>query len=479
MSRLIPVALICGVLSGGWFVTRNLMFRPDDGDTSETESPTETAAHAELVLPRAKLAKANFTTEPVLVRQIEQVQTVPGRIGYDEAHHIEVKAPVSGIVVQMSVTPGDRVEKGSVLAKISSPEIGSARADAWKAKAAVELVQQKVDRLKQINGNLKALFQRLDHHDPLEQIEQEFDAKSLGSYREEILAAYSQKLYADRLYQAAEPLAQTGGIAMKTIRERDNNRHIAHLRFRTVRESVAFDTQVEQQTLAAELADARRRQSIARDHLQTLLGYSEDIDPVAGQSLSVMEVRAPFAGTIESRTLAASERVSQSDPLFVLANTDSLYVSADVRENEWAALRVQSGTALTVMAPAIPDRSFQATVHYVGREVATGSNSVPVVARIDNSEGLLRPGMFVRVSIPTSRSNDVLTVRQRSVVQHEQEQFVFVAMSDNTFRRVNVETGDSNPEWVEVRTGLQSGDAVVADGAFLLKSELLLAGEEE
>ena len=171
--------------------------------------------------------------------------------------------------------------------------------------------------------------------------------------------------------------------------------------------------------------------------------------------------------------------MEQSDSLFVLANTQTLYVSADIRENEWAAMSVSPGQEITVIVPAIPDREFTATVHYIGREVEVESNSLPLVATISNADGLLRPGMFVRVAISVAQSDNVVAVRSESVMQHENEKFVFVATGDKTFRRVDVQTGVHNEEWVEVKDGLNVGDQVVADGAFLLKSELLLAGEEE
>jgi cobalt-zinc-cadmium efflux system membrane fusion protein len=94
---------------------------------------------------------------------------------------------------------------------------------------------------------------------------------------------------------------------------------------------------------------------------------------------------------------------------------------------------------------------------------------------------------------------DVLTVPTRSVLQHEDRSFVFVADSDasngdasngdaatgdagngdNRFRRVDVETGDDGEDRIEIVAGLKAGDQVVTNGAFILKSELLLEGEDE
>jgi len=141
-------------------------------------------------------------------------------------------------------------------------------------------------------------------------------------------------------------------------------------------------------------------------------------------------------------------------------------------------MSIQPGQAISVEAPAIPGRTFSAVVHYVGREVAIESNSLPLIATIDNSDGVLRPGMFVRVSMSVESPVEVIAVKPVSVLQHENELFVFVEVDDHTFRRVGVTVGAGNEDWLEVKEGLDVGQPVIAEGAFLLKSELLLAGEE-
>jgi cobalt-zinc-cadmium efflux system membrane fusion protein len=359
------------------------------------------------------------------------------------------------------------VLRGQVLAVISSPEVGQARADVLSAQSAYELVAKQVARTKVITDNLRLLFRQLDKGASLEDIERQFRQLPLGNYRSTIFSAYSRRYYAKQSYEAARPLSESGAIAQITVRERDNDLHIADSAFRSVRESAEFDTSVQKQKLDAELANARRQVMLATNHLETLLGYSEDDTKQQQASLSTMEVRAPFYGTIESRVFAKSERVEQTDPMFVLANTTSLYVTADIRENEWKVLGVCSGTELIVVAPALAGRSFVAKVHYIGREVAADSNSIPLVATIQNTAGLLRPGMFVRVTIPTSQTGEVLAVRQESVLQHENRKFVFVAVNEDTYRKAEVETGSSDRDWIQVTAGLQPGDLVVADGATL------------
>ncbi|MFY9253227.1 MAG: efflux RND transporter periplasmic adaptor subunit [Fuerstiella sp.] len=474
---------LVAVVACGWLVIRQLNPSSTGDETADTETDAadETAAdESEFTLPEAKVVKANFVTETSSKRSIEDVRTVSGRLTYDESRHIEIKAPVSGVLVDVLVKPGDAVAEGQLLAILNSPEIGKARASVLSEQSKLNVTVVQLDRLEEVTNNLRSLFAALDENQELNEIEGQFNDKSLGTYRQEIMAAYSERLLANQLAAAARPLVDSGSMPLRTLQERENNRHVADAKFRSVREITAYDIGIRKQQLEAEQRDGNRQVMIAQNHLTTLLGFADkDTAEATSESLSRMEVRAPFAGTVEERSYARRERVEQSDSLFVLANTESLYVSADIRENEWAAMSVQPGQEIEVVAPAIPDRTFKAKVHYIGRVVEMESNSLPLVATISNTDGLLRPGMFVRVAIPVAHSGSVVAVRSESVMQHENEKFVFVSLGDETFRRVDVQTGVHNEEWVEITEGLNEGEAVVAGGAFLLKSELLLAGEEE
>lgn len=293
------------------------------------------------------------------------------------------------------------------------------------------------------------------------------------------MSAYSQLRLTSDLNQNLRPLAGTGSVAERTIRERQAELQIARAEYRSVREKSAFDASQAEFQARADVADAERLLKIARQQLETLLGYPEpEVDMDSQPSLSRLELRAPFEGTIESRSMARSERVERGDPLFILADTTSLYIAADIRENDWPAISLQTGTKIEVSVPAIPDRTFTATVHYIGRQVVPETNAVPLVATINNVDGLLRPGMFVRVSLPLGPPRNALAVHPESVVQHEDQEFVFVAVTETSFRRADVTTGLTSDEWTEVTSGLTAGDHVIEHGAFLLKSELLLEGEE-
>jgi cobalt-zinc-cadmium efflux system membrane fusion protein len=87
--------------------------------------------------------------------------------------------------------------------------------------------------------------------------------------------------------------------------------------------------------------------------------------------------------------------------------------------------------------------------------------------------------MFAWVSVPFGTSRRGLVVPVSAIQRHESETFVFVQDGPHAFRRVNVETGMATAEYVEIKQGLEAEETVVDQGAFYLKSELLLEREED
>ncbi|WP_417748325.1 efflux RND transporter periplasmic adaptor subunit [Rosistilla oblonga] len=476
-----PIVFVIALMGLGWFAVHQ--FNAGGSESDQQEAATDDVAAADtLTLPEGKLKAAGFETVPAQSRSLQNYHTIPGRIGYDETKHIEVKAPLDAIVTELRVTPGQAVQGGQLLAVLRSPEIGQARAEILKRRAQQQIAQQVLERETTVAKNLLRLSSMLDQDRSVDAIDDSLADLALGSYRQEIMTAYANLQLSAELLDNIAPLANSGAVTGRAIRERRAERQLAEAAFRTARDQATFAAEQARLNAEADLAEADRQLSLAYQAVETLLGYKQDPQSVAldnESSLSRLEVRAPFAGTIESRSFANNERVSRGDSLVVLANTDTLYVSANIRESDWSAVGIQPGTIVSVTVPALDDRRFEARIHYVGRQVQTDTNSVPLIATIDNREGLLRPGMFVRVTVPIGEARQTLSVKPESVVQHENQEFVFVDMNGGTFQRVNVSTGQAVEDWVEVTEGLSDGQLIVTHGAFLLKSELLLQGEAD
>jgi cobalt-zinc-cadmium efflux system membrane fusion protein len=232
---------------------------------------------------------------------------------------------------------------------------------------------------------------------------------------------------------------------------------------------------------------------ISKEHLRTLVGSKLDADvggkgaadgvvDVEGEksepgALSTLVLRTPFDGLVEDVFVARGERVQAGDRLFVVADTGTLWVRAQIHERQWTMVEVEEGQEVKVNVPGSAEHNTTARINHVGATVEAESRSVPLVAELENDDAHYKPGMFVWVDLPQGQSRDVPTVPAAAVMRHEGQAFVFVPEGEGRYRRVNIETGAEADGRLEVKSGLEVGQQVVAKGAFTLKSELLLEDE--
>ena len=484
----VPIVVLLSVATLWFFVLDTAALpAPPHSNSVEVES-----THYVVMSPE-RVRNSDIQVEPVRRCALTHTHTVSGRVIYNEDQHVEISAPTTGILTQILVSPGDRVSEGQILAWLCSPELGTARADVLQRHAIADLTRQLSERSVVLDRNVESLASQLSKGEAYDNVITRFETRLLGDYRRSLFGAAARMELARSAVTRATPLARTGAMAHQVLQERQAELRAASSTLLAACEQAILDSWKERKEAESEADDARRRLVIAKQHLASLLlneaivastgslPDSEDLGATDTEpdQLARFAIRAPMAGSIETREFSANERVLTSDPLFVLADTTSLWIEADVRENDWAAVRTQPGRPLTVTVPALGDRQLEASVRFVGREVREESNSVPLVAEVCNASGLLRPGLFVRVKIPVAEHSDVLTVPASAVVSHDGQSFVFVGNMDGTFRRNDVVSDGEGDGRMVIESGLTEHDSVVTRGAFLLKSELLLHSGEE
>jgi cobalt-zinc-cadmium efflux system membrane fusion protein len=137
------------------------------------------------------------------------------------------------------------------------------------------------------------------------------------------------------------------------------------------------------------------------------------------------------------------------------------------------------GQPVEISSPALGDHRFSAEVLMVGRRVDPATGAAPLIARLTTSDPRLRPGLFIRMTVPTAAPKDAIVVPEQAVVVHEGTHFVFVAENASTFKRTDVVVGETYGGEIEIKNGLSPGQQIAVSGVFKLKSALLLASEEE
>lgn len=482
MTKRIIVCIAAGVLliAGAFAFWKARPASSRDAGATQVDDAADEIAPLHIVLAPGKVASANVQSEPVSRHQLQQTRTVPGRIDYNPVRRVDLKVAVDAVVREVLVKPGDPVEQGTRLASLDSTEIGLVRAEVERNQADLRIADQAVEFAEEVASNLDDLLKALRADPKPLALEKVFDGKLLGEHRQTILSSYSRYVLADELWNDIQPLIEKGAVAMQIVKQRDADRQVAHEDYLSVCEQSWFDARQARGKARSNRDYARRLVDVSRQKLKSLLGAfsrldTDESEPAGeGAALTRFYLIAPFSGTVEQRHVTVAQRLTAGMVAFVVANTDSLWVTADIRERDWQVLSLQEGERLSIKVPALGDREFEALVDYVGREVERETRAVPLIALLDNSRHYFKPGMFAWVSIPAGLSTEALVVPPEAVQIHDGRQFVFVEDAPGSFHRVDVTVGAQTPEWVAIDKGLSLDQRVVTQGAFLLKSEMLL-----
>lgn len=455
------------------------------GDSRAAADSPAKGPRERVELPPGKIEAAKLRAVSVGTQPLQQVRTVPGKIDYNGVQRVELKAPVDSIVQKVLVKPGDAVAPGTRLAQLDSPEIGLVRADVERNRAELAIAQQAREWSEDVTRNLEDLLKFLDGKRKPQQVEKQFEDKILGDHRQHVLGAYAKYLFAEELWTSTQPLADKGSISLAVVKQRESNRDVAREEFRGVAEQSRFDAVQQRDKARSARKYAEQVLQVSQQKLQTLLGaFSQlvEVPPAAGagdgRELTRFYLISPIAATVQQRFIADAQRVAAGTLLYVVANTDTLWVTADIRERDWQALTLREGQTITVRIPALGDREFEARVNYIGGAVSPETLAIPLIADLANPEHLLKPGLFAWVSLPLGPANKALVVPASALLTHEGKHFVFIEDGPGAFRRRDVTTGVEMRQWVAITHGLQGTERVIDRGAFLLKSELLLEAQE-
>src|SRR5262249_47851100 len=121
-----------------------------------------------------KITSLELRVRPAERHPLQEIHVVPGRIQYDDAHRVDIRASANGILVKINVLPGDRVSPGQVLAVVSSPEIGLARTEVHHAHENWQLTKRKLEWVEQTSKNVSVLVEQIKNRVPMNDVEKQF-----------------------------------------------------------------------------------------------------------------------------------------------------------------------------------------------------------------------------------------------------------------------------------------------------------------
>ncbi|HEX5637140.1 MAG TPA: efflux RND transporter periplasmic adaptor subunit [Gammaproteobacteria bacterium] len=215
-------------------------------------------------------------------------------------------------------------------------------------------------------------------------------------------------------------------------------------------------------------ADVKAAEASARE-ARLQLDYTRVTAPIAGI--------AGLAEKVEGAVVSASE-----DRLTTLTDTDPMDVYFSMSENELLAQQTQLADG-TLQSPSnkvlqvkvrladgrLPDRIGR--INFNDARIDTSTGTLSMRARLQNADGLLKSGQFVRVISTGAVRPNAMTVPQKAVLEGPQGKFVYVINQDKAGNKVAAIRPIQVGEWVTqnnerawlVLSGLNAGDQVILD----------------
>ena len=186
------------------------------------------------------------------------------------------------------------------------------------------------------------------------------------------------------------------------------------------------------------------------------------------QAPDVVTFRSPVSGFVIEKTALQGMHVMPGQMLYKVANLSTVWVEADVYEQEMALAR--TGQRATVTLDAYPGETFRGRAIYIYPFVEENTRTVKVRFQFANPRGRLKPGMYANVELQ-GRDAMGLTVPANAVLNSGTDQVVFVAQGDGYFTPRPVKVGRNLGDRIEIVQGVKEGEQVATGATFFLDSE--------
>jgi cobalt-zinc-cadmium efflux system membrane fusion protein len=209
----------------------------------------------------------------------------------------------------------------------------------------------------------------------------------------------------------------------------------------------------------AENADAKAKsdRQTAESRLRVLGG-----DPAHPSTM--IELRAPVAGTIVEQNVAGFEGIKSLDNtpnLFTIADLSNVWVVCDVYENDIGDVHI--GDPAEVRLNAFPDRVFKGSVSNVSRVLDPNTRSAKVRIVLANGDGAFRPGMFAVATFRSRKQKPHLVVPATAIMRLQDKDWIFRKETANSFRRLEVQSSGLPGGLQQIEHGAKAGDELVAN----------------
>lgn len=358
-------------------------------------------------------------------RLFEQVLEIPASIEPGEVARVFAKT--SGYVLSLNVDIGSRVDKNDVLLEIDVPEmmdeLKQAQAVLAARKANVTALRAKVTQAQAMIAMARAEIQRS---------EAELSLGRISAYRK-------RQLFNERAIPQQDLDEATSRLAVMEAEVQIANANVQAAEAQKA--AVKADVAVAQSQVAVEEARISR--------LGTLRSYAT--------------IRAPFDGIITERhvdpgAFVRSAAEGATAPLLTIVRVDYVRLVMYVPESD--ASHVNVGTVIEAQCKHLGSEQLKATITRTAMALRESTRTMRVEADIDNADGRLMPGMYVRASVLLKSEAQAMMIPSKAVRVRGSEISVLVA--EGTIARAKpITLGYDDGIWAEVKSGLSGDEQII------------------
>ena len=353
--------------------------------------------------PEAPIAVEAVQVRPESVlRTVDLVGTLEGQ------REVTVSSEVAGRVLGIHADLGDHVTRGQALVDLDARELNMA-------------VDRQKAALQQVLASLGLSGENDPMPDPLQTSVVRKAAADLADARtgfDRAQALLAKKVVAQQLYDSAEARLK-----------------VAEANYTSALEGV--------KNLVAQVDNLRVQLALSRKK--------------AGDTV----VRAPFDGAVKARMVEVGQYVKEQGAIMTITSMSPLKLRADIPERWFPFVAPGAKVELTVEAY---DEKFAGRVSRVSRALDPQSRTFAIEAEVGNPGERLRPGLFARAVLITSKADSVLRVPAGAVISYYGVQKVY-AIENSQIRELVVKLGDRSGDVIEIVDG-------IAPGVWIATSEL-------
>jgi len=186
----------------------------------------------------------------------------------------------------------------------------------------------------------------------------------------------------------------------------------------------------------------------------------------ADENYRYTSIKSPINGIVSEKEISAGENLNMGAHLFTVVNMGKAYIEAGISEMNINKLSI--GMAVDVTVDSAPGTIYKGEITHIG-PVPGATNTYPVKVLIENSENVIKSGMYATAEVELGEAVESIAVPKKAVQHDSGKNYVLVADGDNA-KRLDVILGLSDEQYYEITDGLAEGERVIISGYDIVNS---------